>query len=116
MTRKRFIRRHHVNRWNTESSRRANRARWDAENARREAEMPARIRELAEIEINNLPRRQGDALGCLQWMDFRSGKVRKWVIRIGDRSDRITIESPGGTPSKSHGWTWFLAQLRKHLS
>jgi hypothetical protein len=73
-------------------------------------------RALAEIEVENLPRRQGDALGCLQWQDFRTGKVRRWVVRIGDRSDRITVESPGKPPSKSHGWTWFLTQLRKHLS
>jgi len=72
-------------------------------------------RALAETEIENLPRRQGDALGCLQWTDFRTGKVRRWVVRIGDRVDRITVESPGGKPSPSHGWTWFLTQLRKHL-
>jgi hypothetical protein len=72
-------------------------------------------RALAETEIENLPRRQGDALGCLQWTDFRTGKARRWVVRIGDRADRITVESPGGKPSPSHGWTWFLTQLRKHL-
>ena len=100
----------------SERGRRMARARWDAENARRDAEIPARVREIAEIAAVNLPRRQGDALGCLQWTDFRSGKVRRWTIRIGDRIDRITVESPGGTPSKSHGWTWFLTQLRKHLT
>jgi len=73
-------------------------------------------RALAEIEIVNLPRRTGDALGCLQWTDFRTGRVRRWTVRIGDRSDRITVESPAGKPSPSHGWTWFLTQLRKHLS
>lgn len=83
---------------------------------RRMAEMPERIRELAEIEVQNLPRKQGDALGSLQWHDFRTGRVRRWTVRIGDRVDRITVEAPGGQPSKSHGWTWFLAQLRKHLS
>jgi hypothetical protein len=71
---------------------------------------------LAEIEAENLPRNQGDALGCLQWTDFRTGKVRRWVIRIGSRRDRITVEPPGGKPSPSHGWTWFLTLLRKHLS
>jgi hypothetical protein len=72
-------------------------------------------RALAEIEIENLPRRQGDALGCLQWTDFRSGKVRRWTVRIGDRLDRITIEAPGCKPSPSHGWTWFLVMLRKRI-
>lgn len=83
---------------------------------RRMADLPERLRELADIEAQNLPRRQGDALGCLQWTDYRTGRVRKWVIRIGNRRDRITVESPGLPPSASHGWTWFLTQLRKHLS
>ena len=87
-----------------------------AQAARRMADADARIRELAEIDAENLPRRQGDALGCLQWTDFRTGKVRRWNVRIGDRLDRITVEAPGHPPSKSHGWTWFLTQLRKHLS
>ena len=69
-----------------------------------------------EWAVINLPQKQGDALGCLQWTDFRSGKVRRWTIRIGDRIDRITVESPGEKPSSSHGWTWFLTKLRKHLS
>tara|TARA_R110000868_G_scaffold51318_4_gene162890 strand:- start:1715 stop:2008 length:294 start_codon:yes stop_codon:yes gene_type:complete len=83
---------------------------------RRMADLPDRLREMAEIEIQNLPRKQGDALGCIQWTDFRSGKVRRWIVRIGDRRDRITVKAPGEQPSKSHGWTWFLTQLRKHLS
>jgi len=83
---------------------------------RRMADMPARLRALEEIEIQNLPYKQGDALGCMQWTDFRTGKVRRWIVRIGDRSDRITVESPGTSKSPSHGWTWFLTQLRKHLS
>jgi len=87
-----------------------------AQAARRMADADARIRELAEIDAENLPRRQCDALGCLQWTDFRTGKVRRWNVRIGDRLDRITVEAPGHPPSKSHGWTWFLTQLRKHLS
>lgn len=91
-------------------------ARWKAERERRDADEPERIRELAELDIINLPRHQGDAVGCLQWTDFRSGKVRKWVIRIGDRIDRITVESPHTARSRSHGWTWFLTSLRKHLS
>ena len=73
-------------------------------------------RALAEIEIQNLPRRKGDALGCLQWTDFRTGQVRRWVVRIGNRIDRKTVESPGGKAGASHGWTWIMNQLRKHLS
>ena len=82
---------------------------------RRMADLPERLRELAEIEAVNLPRNKGDALGCLQWTDFRTGKVRRWIVCIGNRRDRITVESPGAKPSPSHGWTWFLTQLRKHL-
>jgi hypothetical protein len=116
MTSKRFIHKRRFGKYSREKSAMMNKARWDADRARRDAEMPARIRELAEIEAINLPRRQGDAIGCLQWTDFRTGKIRRWVIRIGNRRDRITVESPGNKPSPSHGWTWFLTQLRKHLS
>lgn len=83
---------------------------------RKMADLPERLREMAEWDVQNLPRKQGDALGCLQWHDFQTGKVRRWTVRIGNRIDRITVESPGATPSPSHGWTWFLTQLRKHLS
>jgi hypothetical protein len=83
---------------------------------RRMADMPDRLREMAEWDVQNLPRKQGDALGCLQWTDFRTGKVRRWTVRIGDRADRITVEAPGQSPSPSHGWTWFLTQLRKRIS
>ncbi len=82
---------------------------------RRMADLSERLRALEEIEIQNLPRKQGDALGCIQWTDSRTGRGRKWIIRIGDRADRITLESPGQVPSKSHGWTWALTALRKHL-
>jgi hypothetical protein len=71
---------------------------------------------LEEIEIQNLPRKQGDALGCLQWTDFRTGRVRRWAVRIGNRRDRITVEAPGESPLPGHGWTWFLTLLRKHLA
>jgi hypothetical protein len=83
---------------------------------RREAEMPERIRELAEIEIMNLPRKQGDALGSLQWTDFRTGKVRRWTFRIGDRADRITMHSSDGRATTSRGWTWILNHLRPYLA
>jgi hypothetical protein len=90
-------------------------ARWANDRARRDAEMPERLAEMREIEMNNLPRKQGDILGTLQWSCARTGKVRRWVIRIGERCDRITVEAPREKPSASHGWSWFLAKLRKHL-
>ncbi len=79
-------------------------ARWKLDRERRDAEEPERIREIEEIETQNLPRRQGDALGALQWTDFRTGKVRRWIVRIGDRADRITLHSPDGRATGSHGW------------
>jgi hypothetical protein len=93
-----------------------NAARWKADAERREAEMHERIREIAEWDVQNLPRNEGDAIGCLQWTDFRSGKVRRWTVRIGDRLDRITLESPDGRKTASHGWTWVLAHLRGFLA
>ena len=84
--------------------------------AKREAGMPARIRELAEIEIMNLPRKQGDALGSLQWTDFRTGKVRRWIFRIGSRADQVTMHNPDGRGTASHGWTWIMDHLRGHLA
>lgn len=90
-------------------------ARWKADRERRAAEMPERIRELAEIEAMNLPRRKGDALGCLQWHDFRTGKVMRWTIEIGSRSDQVVMRAPGGKRSRSHGWTWIIDHLRPVL-
>lgn len=98
-----------------EQGRRMARARWDADQARRDDEMPERIRELAEIEMINLPRKQGDILGSLQWADARTGKVSRWIIRIGDRIDRITMESMDGKRTSSHGWACVLSKLRPHL-
>jgi hypothetical protein len=115
MTSKRFLHKRTRTRFTAEKSAQMNKARWDADRIRRDVEMPRREIELAEIEVQNLPRREGDALGCLQWTSFRTGKVHRWVIRIGDRADRITLSSPRGEPTKSHGWSWALTKLRKHL-
>ena len=87
-----------------------------AQRERRMADLPERLRELEEIEAQNLPRKQGDTLGCLQWTDHRTGKVRKWIVRIGDRRDRITLESTDGRKTGSHGWTWMLDHLRGFLA
>jgi hypothetical protein len=100
----------------SERGRRMAAARWKLDRQRRDAEAPEIARHLAEIDVDNLPRKQGDALGSLQWTDFRTGRVRRWIVRIGDRADRLTMESPGGRPTKSHGWTYLLARLRAHLS
>jgi len=99
----------------SERGKRMSAARWKLDRARRDAEEPERIREMQEIETINFPRKQGDALGCLQWHDFRTGKVRRWTVRIGDRADRVTLES-GGKITRSHGWTWILDHLRGYLA
>ena len=91
-------------------------ARWKLDRERRDAETPERIREITEIEAINLPRRKGDALGCLQWTDYRSGRVRKWIVRIGDRIDQVTLETPDGKRTQSHGWTWVMDHLRGFLA
>jgi len=87
-------------------------ARWAKDRIERDAGQAERIAEMRAREIVNLPHNQGDVLGVLQWADFASGKVRRWTIRIGDRRDRITIDDK----KQSHGWTWFVEKLRKHLS
>jgi len=76
---------------------------------------PEYLRELAEIEIMNLPRKKGDPLGSLQWTDFRTGKVRRWVVRIGARCDQVTMETPDGRKTGSHGWSWIMDKLRGQL-
>jgi hypothetical protein len=110
------------NRWQrksrlaSEKARKMGLASQKVQRERREAEMPERIRELAEIEIQNLPRKQGDALGSLQWTDFRTGKVRRWTFRIGSRADQVTMHSPDGRGTQSHGWTWVMNNLRGYLA
>lgn len=78
--------------------------------------MTERIRELDEIKIMNLPRKPGDPLGSLQWTDFSTGKVRRWVAVIGARRDQVILRSPDGRKTKSHGWTWILNHLRPLLA
>ena len=90
-------------------------ARWKAERARRDSEMPGRIAYLQEIEALNYPRKTGDAIGCLQWTDYRTGKITIRIIEIGSRRDQIVVRQPDGTRSRSHGWTWFLDHLRNTI-
>ena len=99
----------------SERGKRMAKARWDADRLRRDSEMPERIAEMQAREIENLPKNEGDMIGVLQWTCADTGKVRRWIVRISDRRDRITVESPGEKRSQSHGWSWFLTNLRKHL-
>lgn len=98
-----------------ERGRRMANARWKAERERRNAEAPEIIRHLVEVDAMNFPRKAGDAVGCLQWTDYRTGKVTRRIVEIGDRIDRIVIRQPDGTRSRSHGWAWFLTHFRKAI-
>jgi hypothetical protein len=100
----------------SERGRRMARARWAADRRRRDAEAPERIREIESAAIENLPRKQGDPIGCLQWQDFRTGKITRWTVRIGDRADRFTLHAPDGRATRPHGWTWITTHLRKHFT
>jgi hypothetical protein len=115
MTSKRFIRRFNAGRITPKKSRAMNLVRWTADRARRDAEEPQRFSERAAIETENLPCKPGDPLGCLQWTDYRTGRVRRWIVRIGARMDQVTLQAPGKQPSSSHGWAWVLTKLRAHL-
>jgi hypothetical protein len=90
-------------------------ARWAKDRIARDAGEAERIAEIRKRAIVNLPRNAGDVLGVMQWTCAATGKVRRWVVRIGDRSDRITVESPGVTATQSHGWAWFFTKLRKAM-
>ena len=83
--------------------------------AQRNLETPDRIRELEEIEVQNFPRKQGDAVGCLQYHDFATGKIYRWVVEIGDRADRRVFRSPDGRRGRSAGWAWLFRCVRMVL-
>jgi hypothetical protein len=91
-------------------------ARWAQHRARLDAAAPAIALDLAQTEAINLPRRQNDPIGSLQWHDFRTGKIHRWTVEIGDRADRLVLRSPDGRRTRSHGWTWILDHLRPFLA
>jgi hypothetical protein len=59
---------------------------------------------------------EGDAIGSLEWRNFRTGKVTRWTILRGDRSDRVMLKHPDGRKTGSHGWTWVMDHLRGYLA
>ena len=59
---------------------------------------------------------KGDAIGSLQYHDFRTGKIRRWTVLRWDRVDRVILRYPDGRKTKPHGWTWILDHLRGHLA
>lgn len=70
---------------------------------------------LADLLSNSVPR-EGDAIGSLEWRDFRSGQVMRWTVLRGDRVDRVMLRHPDGRKTKSHGWTWIMDHLRGHFA
>jgi hypothetical protein len=89
-----------------------NDARWKADRERRDAEEPARLR---EIEIARIigegPPKPGDYVGTLQWSGA-DGKIRRYRIRRGPRWGQLTIDGIDG----ARNVTWLLDRLRRHLS
>lgn len=88
-----------------------NRARWDAENRRIEAEIPARLAEMELVRVlNEHAAEPGEWIGTLEYRS-RSGKVRKWVVRRGPRRDQIAIDGI----ERPKNWTWLFDKLRRRI-
>jgi hypothetical protein len=78
------------------------RARWEAD---------ADPQELADLAANP-PLVEGDAIGAIQWTNFRTGKVTRWTVLRGDRTNNYRLRSPDGRESKPHGMAWILEKVR----
>jgi hypothetical protein len=86
--------------------------RWSRDRARRDAEEPARLREMELARIlGEGPPEPGEYIGTLQWSD-RSGTVRRWTVRRGERAGSIRIDGV----AKPRTMTWLLDRLRRHLA
>ena len=56
----------------------------EVQRACREAAVdPAELADLAA----NLPLAEGDAIGAIQWTNFRTGKVTRWTVLRGERTN-----------------------------
>ena len=97
---------------NSQLGRKLAKARWAKDRARRDAEEPARLRELELARIiGEGPIEPGQYVGTLQWSDH-TGKVRRWTVRRGDRAGRISVDRVAGPKTV----TWITDRLRRHLS
>lgn len=83
-----------------------------AQRARREAEMTPEI--LLDMAANPPPR-PGDAIGAIQYSNFRTGKVTRWTVLRGSRVNNYALRTPDGRTSRPHGWGWILEHLRPIL-
>lgn len=57
----------------------------------------------------------GDAIGLLEFRDFRSGRITRWTECRGNRVNNFTLKTPDGRQSKPHGLAWLLAKVRPIL-
>lgn len=112
MPRYRPLRKRRGTSFTSESSLRANRARWSADRARRLAELSPD--DLRDLEANP-PLEEGSAIGVLEYRDLCTGRIRRWTVRRGDRVDRVFLVSSDGRRTGSHGWSWILDHLRGYL-
>ena len=99
----------------SERGRQMARRRWDLDRARRDAEEPARLRELAEAAALHPQPAPGDATGALEYRDFRSGEIRRWTVLRGPRADQVQLRHHDGRTSPPCGWARVLDGLRPHL-
>ena len=91
-------------------------ARWKKDRERRMDGIEERRREMMIEAIENLPKVCGDPTHIFQIQNLATGKVDRWLIRRGDRVDRVTMENMKGKRTASHGWTWILNHLRGYLA
>ena len=96
----------------SDKGRKMARARWDADRKRRDAEEPARLREM----LDRIPSGPGDCVGCLQYRDHRSGTVKRWRVIATRDPRRVILQAPDGRQTQAHGWTWHLNHLRPYLA
>jgi hypothetical protein len=75
----------------------------------------ARAKKRLENPPDDEPRRvpAGELLGVMQW-HAADGKVRRWVIRQGQRMNGIQVSAQGKTVEC--GWDWMFRSLRKKLA
>ena len=86
--------------------------RWEIDRQERKAGEAERMAEIAA----HPPVRSGDAVGSLEYRDYRTGKVRRWTVLHGERRDQVALRAPDGRRTNSHGWTWILNHLRGFLA
>ena len=68
--------------------------------------------ELADM-LANPPVCDGDAIGCLECRNFRTGAVSRWTVLRGERRDNYRLRTPDGRKSNAHGLSWLLVKLRR---